>query len=57
MMYSLQLQSYSPNIYLVTTGSAAWLGPHLPSNPLPTIPVLPTGFLSDKELFITDGFA
>ena len=31
--------------YLLTMGSAAWLGPHLPSNPLPIIPVLPTGFL------------
>jgi len=34
-------------VYLVTTGSAAWLGPHLPSNPLPIIPVLPIGFLGN----------
>lgn len=41
--------NYNTNntLYLVTMGSAAWLGPHLPSNPLPTIPVLPTGFLQN----------
>ena len=34
---------------LVTTGSAAWLGPHLPSRPLPIIPVRPTGFLQAQQ--------
>lgn len=37
---------YHPNYnYLVTTGSAAWFGPHRPSRPLPIIPVRPIGFL------------
>ena len=31
--------------HLETIGSTAWLGPHLPSNPRPIIPVRPTGFL------------
>ena len=31
--------------YLVTIGSAAWFGPHLPNVPLKHTPVLPTGFL------------
>lgn len=31
--------------YLVTIGSAAWLGPHRPSKPLPLNPVRPWGLL------------
>ena len=31
--------------YLVAMGSAAWLGPNLPSQPLPFMPVRPLGFL------------
>ena len=30
---------------LVTIGSAAWLGPHLPNWPRPVIPVLPFGLI------------
>ena len=32
--------------YLVTMGSAAWLGPHRPNKPLPFKPVRPQGFLN-----------
>lgn len=35
--------------YLVTMGSAAWLGPHRPSKPLPLNPVRPWGFLKGMK--------
>ena len=33
------------NAHLVTMGSAAWLGPQRPRQPLPHKPVRPIGFL------------
>jgi len=41
--------------HLVTIGSAAWLGPHLPNVPLPLRPVLPTGFLKNTGSKNVDG--
>lgn len=54
---SINRMTDSSSNYLVTTGSAAWLGPHRPSRPLPTIPVRPMGFLTYtiiSEIFYTE---
>ena len=40
--------------YLVTIGSAAWLGPHLPSKPLPLRPVLPTGLRGNNSSLLNE---
>ena len=53
----LHQRKINHHTYLVTTGSAAWLGPHLPRSPLPIIPVLPTGFLWGKRIAISYDWA
>lgn len=42
--------SQAGTLYLVTMGSAAWLGPHLPSRPRPFRPVLPLGLLEEGKM-------
>lgn len=42
--------SHAGTPYLVTIGSAAWLGPHLPRRPRPVRPVLPLGLLKEVKM-------